>query len=165
MSTKHRGRIAGDPVTYRLPAPAGGVRLETFVPWTLVKRGAKKEVITPLDAPQAFAQVAQQERQAREAGAHTALLRALGLAHHWQRLLDEGRAASVAQIAEAEGVDVTQVRRLLRLTLLAPEVVEYLVADPQATLEQVMRRPWPLAWADQLPSHDVPKEVLRCGRA
>ena len=89
MSTKHRGRIAGDPVTYRLPTPAGGVRLETFVPWTLVKRGAKKEVITPLDAPQAFVEEAQQERQARASAEHTALLRALGLAHHWQRLLDE----------------------------------------------------------------------------
>ena len=42
MSTKHRGRFKGEPVTYRLPTPAGGVRLETFVPWTLVKRGAKK---------------------------------------------------------------------------------------------------------------------------
>ena len=57
---------------------------------------------------------------------------------------------SVAQIAEAEGVDVTQVRRLLRLTLLAPEVVERLVNTPGAALEQVMRRTWSLAWSDQV---------------
>ena len=38
MSKKHRGRFKGDPVTYQLPNPAGGVQLETFVPWTLVKR-------------------------------------------------------------------------------------------------------------------------------
>jgi hypothetical protein len=150
MSTKHRGRIKGDPVTNRLPTPAGGVRLETFVPWTLVKRGAKKEVITPLDAPQAFVDEAQLERQARASVEHSALLRALGLAHHWHRLLDEQRATSAAQIAEAEGVDVTQVRRLLRLTLLAPEVVERLVGTPGAALEQVMRRTWPLAWDDQV---------------
>ena len=54
MSKKHRGRFKGDPVTYQLPSPAGGVQLETFVPWTLVKRGLKKQVITPLDAPQEF---------------------------------------------------------------------------------------------------------------
>ena len=54
MSKKHRGRFKGDPVTYQLPNPAGGVQLETFVPWTLVKRGLKKQVITPLDAPQEF---------------------------------------------------------------------------------------------------------------
>ena len=47
MSKKHRGRFKGDPVTYQLPNPAGGVQLETFVPWTLVKRGLKKQVITP----------------------------------------------------------------------------------------------------------------------
>ncbi|MDB0573391.1 hypothetical protein LBW59_21825 [Ralstonia solanacearum] len=38
MSRNHRGRILGEPVTRSLPAPAGGVQLETFVPWTLVKR-------------------------------------------------------------------------------------------------------------------------------
>ena len=52
MSKKHRGRYQGDPVTYQLPSPAGGVQLETFVPWTLVKRGLRKQIITPLDAPQ-----------------------------------------------------------------------------------------------------------------
>jgi hypothetical protein len=30
-------------VTYEIPDPAGGVKLETFIPWTLVKRGAKKK--------------------------------------------------------------------------------------------------------------------------
>lgn len=31
MSKQHRGRFKGDPVTYQLPSPAGGVQLETFV--------------------------------------------------------------------------------------------------------------------------------------
>ena len=84
----------------------------------------------------------------RRSGAYTAC-RALGLAHHWQRLLDEQRAASVAEIAEAEGMDVTQVRRVMRLTLLAPEVVERLVSSPDAVLEKVMRRPWPSSWNAQ----------------
>jgi hypothetical protein len=52
-------------------------------------------------------------------------MRALGLAHHWQRLLDEQRAVQT-EIAEAEGMDVTQVRRIMRLTLLAPKVEERL---------------------------------------
>ena len=149
MSKKHRGRFKGDPVTYQLPSPAGGVQLETFVPWTLVKRGNKKQVITPLDAPQEFLEEATREREARAAAQDTPLLRALGLAYHWQRLLDEGRAASVIDIAEAEGVDVKQVRRVMRLTLLAPEVVERLVGAPDAVLEKVMRRPWPPSWENQ----------------
>ena len=149
MSKKHRGRFKGDPVTYQLPSPAGGVQLETFVPWTLVKRGNKKQVITPLDAPQEFLEEATREREARAAAQDTPLLRALGLAYHWQRLLDEGRATSVIDIAEAEGVDVKQVRRVMRLTLLAPEVVERLVGSPDAVLEKVMRRPWPPSWENQ----------------
>jgi hypothetical protein len=150
MSKKHRGRFKGDPVTYQLPNPAGGVRLETFVPWTLVKRGIKKQVITPFDAPQQFLSEATREREARAAAQDTSLMRALGLAHHWQRLLDEQRAASVAEIARAEGMDVTQVRRLLRLNLLAPEVLERLTESPEAVLEHVMRRPWPNGWSDQM---------------
>ncbi len=148
-SKKHYGKQTGRPVTHELPTPAGGVRLETFVPWTLVRRGLKKQIITPLDAPQEFLSEATRERAVRAAAQDSALMRALGLAHHWQRLLDEERAASVAEIAEAEGMDTTQVRRVLRLTLLAPEVIERLVGAPDIVLEQVMRRPWPISWIEQ----------------
>lgn len=150
MSKKHRGRFKGDPVTYQLPNPAGGVQLETFVPWTLVKRGLKKQVITPLDAPQEFLDEARRERQVREMAQDTPLMRALGLAHHWQRLLDEGRFGSMTEIATAEAIDVTQVRRLMRLTLLAPHAIERLVGSPDIMLEQLMRRPWPDIWCDQM---------------
>ena len=149
-SKKHYGKQTSRPITHELPTPAGGVRMETFVPWTLVRRGLKKRVITPLDAPQEFLAEAKQERAAQAAAQDSALMRALGLAHHWQRLLDEERAASVAEIATDEGMDVTQVRRVMRLTLLAPEVIERLVDAPDILLEQVMRRPWPSVWNEQM---------------
>lgn len=149
MSKRHYGKQTGRCVTRQFPTPAGGVRLETFVPWTLVKRGLKKQVITPLDAPQEFLDEARCERQRRETALDTPLMRALGLAHHWQRLLDEQRVASVADIAQVEDMDVTQVRRVLRLTLLAPKVVERLVDSPDAVLEKVMRSPWPGIWFEQ----------------
>ncbi len=149
MSKKHRGHAKGDPVTYQTPLPAGGVQMETFLPWTLVRRGLKKQVITPLDAPQEFLDEALRERQVREMAQDTPLMRALGLAHHWQRLLDEGRVTSASDIAEAEGIDVTQVRRVMRLTLMAPEIVERLVVSPSSVLEQLMCRPWPCLWREQ----------------
>ena len=149
-SKKHYGKQTGRPITHELPTSAGGVRLETFVPWTLVRRGLKKRVITPLDAPQEFLSEAALERKEKTAAQVSALMRALGLAHHWQRLLDEERAASVADIAKAEGMDVTQVRRVMRLTLLAPQVIEWLVGAPDIVLEQVMRRPWPNGWDEQV---------------
>ena len=92
---------------------------------------------------------AKQERSAQTAAQDSALMRALGLAHYWQRLLNEDRAASVAEIARVEGMNVTQVRRVMRLTLLAPEVIERLVGAPDIVLEQVMRRPWPDIWTEQ----------------
>jgi len=54
MAKKDKGVLTGKPVTYQIPCPAGGVQMETFIPWTLVKRGIRREIITPLDAPQAF---------------------------------------------------------------------------------------------------------------
>lgn len=149
-SKKHYGKQTGRPITHELPTPAGGVRLETFIPWTLVRRGLKKRVITPLDAPQEFLAEAARERETLAAAQDSALIRALGLAYHWQRLLDEERVASVADIAKAEGMDVTQVRRVMRLTLLAPEVIERLVDATEVTLEQVMRRSLPTGWDKQL---------------
>ncbi|WP_425218846.1 hypothetical protein [Ralstonia solanacearum] len=150
MSRNHRGRILGEPVTRSLPIPAGGVQLETFVPWTLVKRGSKKRVITPLDTPQEFAVEARRDKRARDAMQDTPLIRALGLAHYWQRLLDEQRFASVAEIAQAECIDVSRAYRLLRLTLLAPAIVEQLIAVPGTALEPIMRRTWPREWHVQV---------------
>jgi hypothetical protein len=36
--------------------------METFIPWTLVKRGVRRKIITPLDTPQAFVDESAQER-------------------------------------------------------------------------------------------------------
>ena len=49
-----------------------------------------------------------------------------------------------------DAIDVTQVRRLLRLTLLAPEFLERLTESPKALLEHVLRQPWPNGWSDQM---------------
>jgi len=65
MPRRGQGRITGQPVTTAILLPAGGVELTTFIPWTLVKRGMKNEIITPLDAPEAFREEA--ERQAKKA--------------------------------------------------------------------------------------------------
>lgn len=151
MSKKHRGHAKGDPVTYQTPLPAGGVQLETFVPWTLVKRGFKKQVITPLDAPQEFLSEALRERQVREMAQDTPLMRALGLAHHWQRLMDEGRFASITEIAEAEGLDLGRASRIARLAQLAPSIIEACAIGAAAgvTLESVSRRVIPQRWDEQ----------------
>ncbi len=152
MSKKHRGRFKGDPVTYQLPSPAGGVRLETFVPWTLVKRGIKKQVITPIDAPQQFLSEAAKEREARAGALDTPLLRALGLAYYWQRLLDDGKFGSMTEIVAVEGRDPGRASRIARLAHLAPDIVDAcLVRDSSGiALEHLIRRgSLPLEWEAQ----------------
>lgn len=145
MSARHRGRLGGAPVTNQTAAPAGGVRLQTFVRWQLVQRGVQRAVITPNGTP-AVDPVPAPDADAARA---TPLQRALGLAHHWQRLIAEGRVTSVAALAATEGLDSSQVHRLMRLALLAPNVVERLLSMPDLPVERVLGRPWPYGWADQ----------------
>ncbi|NDP39252.1 MAG: hypothetical protein GZ093_10960 [Rhodoferax sp.] len=152
MARKHTGQLTGIPVTYQTPSPAGSVQMETFIPWTLVKRGVRRQVITPIDAPQEFVVEAALEKRERETYQDSPLLRALGLAHYWQRLLDDGKMQTIGDIAQMEEMDITQVRRLLRLALLAPSFLEVIVAKAELTpinLEFVLRRSMPDDWDAQ----------------
>jgi hypothetical protein len=59
------------------------------------------------------------------------LIRAMARAHRWKRMLDEGRYRSAGEIAEAEKIDRSFVNRLLRLTLLAPDIQEAIIDGRQ----------------------------------
>ena len=56
------------------------------------------------------------------------LVKALARAWRWQKLLDSGVYGSVAEIAEAEKISKSHVSRILRLALLAPDLVEAILA-------------------------------------
>ncbi|MEI6414538.1 MAG: hypothetical protein WCP34_09790 [Pseudomonadota bacterium] len=116
--------VLGKPVLTHLPDPAGGVKMQTFIPWRLIKRTVRKEIITPLDAPESFRMEAVMERQERKSAEDSPLVRALGLAYFWMGLLESGRFKTLREIAEAEGLDKGQVSRTFRLTRLAVGVKE-----------------------------------------
>jgi hypothetical protein len=63
--------------------------------------------------------------------ADPALLKALARAFRYQRLLDEGRYASISEMAAAERIERGYLGSLLRLTLLAPDIVEAILGGPQ----------------------------------
>lgn len=151
MAKNDRGMVTGTPVTYQIPAPAGGVQMETFIPWTLVKRGVRRQVITPIDAPEHFQKEAVVERIASKHAKDSPLIRALGLAHYWQRLLDEGKYRSLKEIAAMEGVDLSQASRTAQLTRLAPHIVKSCLFDDRGgpKLEQLARVCLIRTWADQ----------------
>ena len=69
---------------------------------------------------------------AGEAAADETLIRALARAHRWKRMLEDGKYRSAGEIAEAEGITRSFVNRLLRLTLLAPDIQEAILDGRQA---------------------------------
>ena len=59
------------------------------------------------------------------------MVKALARAFRWRRMLDEGVHATLEDLARAKGVHATYVSRVLRLTLLAPEIVEAILDGRQ----------------------------------
>ena len=58
------------------------------------------------------------------------LVKALARAFRWKRMLESGEFATIAELAEREGIAQSYMTRVLRLTLLAPDIVE---GDPRRT--------------------------------
>jgi hypothetical protein len=119
------------------------------VPLAIRRRGGRKQIIGPDGA------VARQG----ECGAGVvpvrgdpALMKALARGFRWRRMLEEGRYASISEMAKAEGVERGYVGSLLRLTLLAPALVEAILAGRQpegVTLPGLMEGV-PVGWGEQL---------------
>ena len=89
------------------------------------------------------------------------LVKALARAWRWQKLLDRGVYASVTEIAEAEKISKSYVSRILRLALLAPDLVEAILggwADQRVMLER-LERPLPLGGRTGLLSTHSPRAV------
>lgn len=150
MAKKDKGTLTGDPVTYQIPAPAGGVQMETFIPWTLVKRGVRRQVITPIDAPEQFQRESLVEQSVFKHTKDSPLIRALGLAHYWQQLLGDGKYRSLTEIAAIEGIDRSRVSRLAQLVSLSPETVANCINKKTGlTLEQLTRAAMPTGWNEQ----------------
>ena len=80
-----------------------------------------------------------------------AMVKAVARAFRWRKLLDEGVHATLEDLARAKGMHSTYVSRLLRLTLLAPEIVEAILDGRQPAglqLDDLLER-FPLEWEAQ----------------
>jgi len=82
----------------------------------------------------------------------SSLLAALARAWRWQEQLESGEYASLAELADAAGVDASYVRRILRLTSLAPQLVEAIVdgREPEELTLRQLTKGIPLSWDEQL---------------
>jgi hypothetical protein len=79
------------------------------------------------------------------------LIKALVRAHRWRRRIESGRAKSITDLAEQEGVTVAYVCRLLPLTCLAPDIVEAILdgRQPKELKAAELRGNGPLVWEEQ----------------
>lgn len=112
------------------------------VPFTIRKRGGRKLILTS-DGTVA----APMERSRPD----SALLKALARGFRWRKMLQEGDYQTLEEIADAENINPSYVSRLLRMTLLAPEIVEAILAGrqpPGLTMARAMQ-PFELGWARQ----------------
>jgi len=80
-----------------------------------------------------------------------AMVKAIARAFRWREMLETGTYATIAEIAAAEKINESYVGRVLRLTLLAPDIVEAILEGrhpPQVTLA-VLMRPFAVEWREQ----------------
>jgi hypothetical protein len=66
-------------------------------------------------------------------------------------MLDEGRYASITEMAAAERLERGYLGNLLRLTLLAPAIVEAMLdgRQPEGVTLPALMEPFPLEWERQ----------------
>jgi len=108
------------------------------VPFRIVKRGGRKEMQLPDDV-----------RPDRKAD--NTLVKALARAFRWKRMLELGEFATIAELAEREGIATSYMTRILRLTQLEPGIIEAVLDGRQGdavTLAQLMD-PFPISWIEQ----------------
>jgi hypothetical protein len=112
------------------------------VPLATRRRAGRKTIVMP---------AGEQGVQAVTTRADPALVKALAQAFRYQRLLDEGRYASISEMAAAERIERGYLGTLLRLTLLVPDIIEVILDRRQHVslgLPQLLE-PFPMEWVMQ----------------
>lgn len=134
------------PPSQEPPTRTSGARstLTTFIPMNLRKRPDKYAFVAPEESAEKGAP--------QESLPDTTLINGLAKAFYWQRLLDLGIVRSGQEIAKREGLDQATVNECMRLTLLDPKLVEFILGGvhPKGlTLNWLTRNPIPLIWSEQ----------------
>lgn len=113
--------------------------MRVFIPLTIRKRNGRPKIVPPTDmVPDA-------------GGVDPHVLKAIAKAWSWRRKLESGAAATIQDIADAEGISDRYVGRLLRLAYLAPAVLDRLLiaSVPPAVSIRDLAMAAELSWAAQ----------------
>jgi hypothetical protein len=121
---------------------SGAASITVRVPLTVRRRPGRKMIVTT---------VTQQGDTVMPTRADPVLVKALARAFRYQRMLDEGRHASISEMAPAERIDRGYLGTLLRMTLLAPDIVEAVLdgRQPADLALPALLEPFPADWERQ----------------
>jgi len=111
------------------------------VPLQIKRRRGRKEIIAPAGIEGAMA---------GETRTNQGLAVTIARAHRWRELLESGRYATIGELARDVGVDNSYLARVVRLTLLAPDIVEAILdgTEPDGlSLEKLYQAP--VEWEEQ----------------
>ena len=113
--------------------------LSVHVPFTIRKRGGRKMMVLPENAP------------AYRPRGDELIVKALARAYRWRKLLESGQFTTLEELARHEGISASYVSRLMQLNLLAPAIVEAIVEGrqpPELKLKDLLE-PFPVEWEGQ----------------
>jgi hypothetical protein len=106
------------------------------VPFRIKKRGGRREVQLPPNAN-------------NHRPDHT-LIKAVGRAYRWRQIIENGEIATIAELAEREKISASYLTRVMRLTLLAPDIVEAILdGNPPSIGMSELLDPMTPIWAEQ----------------
>jgi hypothetical protein len=119
------------------------------IPLKIRKRGGRKLVVAP-DGADIWAPPRRR--------IDNAMVKALARAFRWREMLENGTHATIAEIAAAEKINESYVGRVLRLALLAPDIVEAILdgRQPSAVTLAALMRPFPVGWREQAEDFSQP---------
>jgi hypothetical protein len=105
---------------------------------SFLQRGGRKQILTPPG----------QIAWSPSPRVDTALVKATVRAHRWRQMLESGEYNSSAELAKAEKVNDSYLSRILRLTLIAPDIIEAILTGRQPSTLQLgdLLKPLPAAW-------------------
>src|SRR6202023_3446012 len=101
-----------------------GRTITVHIPITLRHQGGRKQVVTPAGATPWIPTPPRIDNT---------LVKAMVRAHRWRDMLESGEYATVRDLAKAEAINEAYLGRILRLTLLAPKIVEAILEARQPT--------------------------------
>lgn len=119
--------------------------LRVHIPLTLRNRGGRPRILPPKEIEVAM-----------DRGQDARLLRAIGRAWDWRRRLERGDVNTIADLAREEGISDRYVSRVIRLSWLAPSVLERLVLRREPTVLST----FDLCGVAELPWFEQPERVF-----